>query len=255
MPVETAVPRPAAAAAPSRPAWGRLAVVILATAAAAYGMIYIDVQARAREAFVQGTRSLSWHKDPELKRIFLEEKFLKDKALLDAKKAKNEITAEGYTEDLEVLRFDREQAAGESAVKYAYQWYKDVYELFSPPESKWVRRARFLAPAAKQLWREELKAKNIPFEEYMLDLEAGEEAGTLMVFSTRSRGLAEKCLTALKEKNVLATLYDGPAHGRLAQEGLKIIVPRESFWAAHETLRSLVEPAVMGADIIAAPRA
>jgi len=253
MPVETLTQAPAPRASLPR-SWGKTAGVLLATAAAAYGMIYIDVQARAREAFLQGTRYLSWHKDPEGKRVFLEGKFLKDKAVLDRKKAKGELSAEAYAEDLEVLRFDREQAAAESAVKYAYQWYKDVYELFSPPESKWVRRARFLAPAAKQLWREELKAKNIPFEEYMLDLEPGEEAGTLMVFSTRKRSLADKCVAALKAKNILATVYDGPAHGRLPQEGLKILVPRDAFWPAHEALRGVVDPAVMSDDIIAAPR-
>jgi hypothetical protein len=135
----------------------------------------------------------------------------------------------------------------ESAVKYAYQWYKDTYELFSPPESRWVRRARFLAPAAKERWRDELRAKNIPFEEYMLDLEAGEDAGTLTVYSTGGRAEADRCAALLNAKGIAAKIYDAPAEGRLPQEGLKIIVPRERFWDAHEALKA-VAPAPLPAE-------
>ncbi len=222
--------------------WVQNAALVLATAAVAYGMVYADVIARAREAFRQGALYAKWHANPELKRQAFEAKFLKEKEKLDRKKEKGEISADVYAQDLEVLEFDRNQTLTESSVKYAYQWYKDTYELFSPPESLWVRRARYLAPAAKQQWREELQSKNIPFEEYMLDLEAGEDAGTLMVYSTRDRGEAQRCLDALKAKGIEARLYDGPANGRLPQEGLKIIAPRESFWDAHEAIKDIVAP-------------
>ena len=57
----------------------------------------------------------------------------------------------------------------ESSLKYAYQWYKDTYELFSPPESKWVKFAREKAPQALELWKQELREKKIPFEDYMFE--------------------------------------------------------------------------------------
>lgn len=221
--------------------WVQNVLLVLVTVAVAYGMVYVDVRARAREAFRQGEKYSRWADNPDEKKLFYEEKFLSEKARLDKKKERAEISAEQYDQDLEVLAFDRDQAVKESSIKYAYQWYKDTYELFSPPESKWVRRARFLAPAAKEKWRDELRSKNIPFEEYMLDLEAGEDAATLMVCSTRCRATAQKALAALSAKGIAARLYDAPAQGRLSQEGLKIIVPREKFWDAHEILKSLTE--------------
>jgi hypothetical protein len=231
-----------AAAAPSgewRKRWVRNALLVAVAAVAAYGMVFVDVMARAREAFREGARYERWHQNPEEKKAHFERKFLKEKALLDDRLAKGKITRDDYNEDLDVLSFDRDQAVSESSIKYAYQWYKDTYELFSPPESRWVRRARLLAPAAKELWREELRAKGIPFEEYMLDLESGEDAGTLSVFSTRSRRQADECLAALQGKGITTVLYDAPAHGRLPQEGFKIIVPREEFWEAHEAVKAV----------------
>jgi hypothetical protein len=218
--------------------WAQNALAIGATAAIAYSMVYIDVRARAKEAFRQGERYESWAQNPEEKKQFFEGKFLKEKAALDRRREKAEISQEDYDQDLEVLKFDRDQAVGESSIKYAYQWYKDTYELFSPPESASVRRARLLAPAMKERWREELRAKNIPFEEYMLDLEPGEDAGTLMVYSTNDSRDLGRCVGALREKGVEAKVYAWREHNRLKQEGDKIIVPRERFWEAHEIVKA-----------------
>jgi hypothetical protein len=195
--------------------------------------------ARAREAFREAERYERWAQDPEEKTRHYEAKFLKEKARLDGQREKGKLSAEDYDQDLEVLKFDRDQAVQESSVKYAYQWYKDVYELFSPPESRWVRAARLRAPAAKERWRDELRAKNIPFEEYMLDLEAGERAGMLTVYSTNDRSELERCVAALKAKGLEPEVYDAPAKGRLRQEGIKLIVPRDKFWEAHEILKTI----------------
>jgi hypothetical protein len=70
---------------------------------------------------------------------------------------------------MELLDFSKGRKLRESSVKYAYIWYQTVVELFSPPESKWVRLARQKMPEAKELWKKELTAKKIPFEEYMLE--------------------------------------------------------------------------------------
>jgi len=219
--------------------WVQNTLLVLVTAAIAYGMVYVDVIARARESFRQGDLYMNWNRHPENKTSHMEQKFLKEKAALDKKRDKGKITQEEYDRNLEIIQFDRDHTMNESSIKYAYQWYKDTYELFSPPESKWVRRARFLAPMAKEIWRDELRAQRIPFEEYMLDLEVGEESDTLMVFSTRKRSVAEESLRLLKGEGIQTHLYDALAHGRLPQEGIKIIVPREKFWQAHETLKEI----------------
>jgi hypothetical protein len=240
-PIET--PSPSAVPAWRQKTWVKNALLVAVTAAVAYAMVYVDVLARAREAFHQAEKYERWEQNPEAKKQFYEEKFLKESARLEKRRADGEISAEEYEQDLEILKFDRDQALSESSVKYAYQWYKDTYELFSPPESKWVKAARFRAPAAKQRWREELQSRNIPFEEYMLDLESGEEPGkTLTVWSTRSREKADGAAALLKEKGIVEThVYDAPAHGRLEQEGLKVIVPKEKFWQAHETLKAVID--------------
>jgi hypothetical protein len=41
--------------------------------------------------------------------------------------------------------------------------------LFSPPESRWVRMAREKAPIALNLWKQELHAQNIPYEDQNFD--------------------------------------------------------------------------------------
>jgi hypothetical protein len=57
----------------------------------------------------------------------------------------------------------------ESSIKYAYIWFQTTVELFSPPESKWVKLARKKMPLAKSLWQKELESKGIKVEPYMLE--------------------------------------------------------------------------------------
>ena len=42
-------------------------------------------------------------------------------------------------------------------------------ELFSPPNSKWVKLSSEKMPLAKEKWKQELIRKKIPFEDYMLE--------------------------------------------------------------------------------------
>ena len=70
---------------------------------------------------------------------------------------------------MELERFRRDEAVAESSVKYAYHWYKTAVELFSPPESRWVRLSREKMALTKDLWKQELDRRKIPYEEYMLE--------------------------------------------------------------------------------------
>lgn len=149
--------------------WVRNSGTIFGAVAVLYAMIYVDVVLRAREAYLEGEKYMSWHQNPELKKSALNAKFEKEKAALDKKLAGQKIKKDEYDRQLEIIAFDRDRQAEESSLKYAVVWYQTAYELFSPPESKWVKLSREKAPAAKEMWKDELRSKKIHFEDYMLE--------------------------------------------------------------------------------------
>jgi hypothetical protein len=149
--------------------WQEIALWAGGTAAVVYGIIYVDVLARAKHAYLEGEKYAYWAEHPEERAKVLAAKLVRDKAKLDADLAKSKVSREDYQRDLELIQFDHDQALQESSLKYAYIWYQTVVELFSPPESKWVKLARQKMPLAKERWKAELRAKKIPFEDYMID--------------------------------------------------------------------------------------
>ena len=149
--------------------WVQNACWVIATIAIMYAMVFVDVCMRAREAYWEGEKYWDWHEHPEKKSKEILAKFEKSKIELEKKKNENKITELELKRQMEILEFDRNKNLEESSIKYAYVWYKTAYELFSPPESKWVRLSREKAVLAREKWKEELRSKNIPFEEYMLD--------------------------------------------------------------------------------------
>ncbi len=149
--------------------WVKTAGLVLLCIGAVYALIYADVVLRARSAYLEGEKYWSWHSNPQEKAKALESAFAEEKAALDTQLAKGKLKKEEHGQQLEIAQFNRDQKLKESSIKYAYIWYQTVVELFSPPESKWVRLAREKMPQAKELWKQELKAKNIPFEDYMLE--------------------------------------------------------------------------------------
>ncbi|MBV9079588.1 MAG: hypothetical protein JO102_00550 [Elusimicrobia bacterium] len=149
--------------------WAQNTALFAIAAAGVYGIIYHDVVSRAREAFEQGELYMSWYRDPAAKRAHFDKQFEDGRAALDAQLSQKKITDVEYHRKLDALEFDRDFAMSESSLKYAYQWYKDTYELFSPPESEWVRQARQKAPEALDLWKQELRAQKIPFDDTMFE--------------------------------------------------------------------------------------
>lgn len=141
----------------------------LGTALLLYALVAADVLWRARESYLQGEKYMRWNSNPESKKSELNAAFEKDKSNLDRELAKGKITKDEYDRQLEILTFDRDRQMEESALKYAYVWYQTAYELFAPPESKWVKMSREKAAKAKEQWKEELRAKKVPFEDYMLE--------------------------------------------------------------------------------------
>jgi hypothetical protein len=149
-----------------RPRWP---VWLLAGVVAVVVIVYVDVVSRAKTAFLEGEKYMDWHAHPDKKKAQLHRQLEVSKAALARQRDRKKITEEEFAEKAGALQFDYDYALSESSLKYAYQWYKDTYELFSPPESKWVRLARQQAPIALDLWKKELNAQNIPFEDRHFD--------------------------------------------------------------------------------------
>jgi hypothetical protein len=149
--------------------WVRVAALAALCVGLVYALIYIDVILRARSACLQGEKYWSWHENPRMKEQELAARFAKDKAALDARHVARKVSDDEYARQIEILKFNLDREREESSIKYAYIWYQTAVELFSPPESKWVKLSREKMPRAKELWKMELKSKNIPFEDYMLE--------------------------------------------------------------------------------------
>jgi hypothetical protein len=149
--------------------WQQNALLIAGTIGVMYGMIYVDVVSRAREAYQEGERYWNWTEHPDQRAQYLQTQLSSERAALDQKLASNKISKDDYDREIELLQFEHDQQIKESTIKYAYIWYQTAAEQFSPPNSKWVQLARSKMPVAKERWKAELRAKNIPFEDYMID--------------------------------------------------------------------------------------
>jgi hypothetical protein len=162
-------PAPALAAPLWKRRWFQNTAAVSVAILGLYGLIYHDVVSRARESYERAEQYMAWYHDPAAKKTFFEGKFAADKASLDKQLAAHAIADADYRRRLDALEFDRDFALSESSLKYAYQWYKDTYEMFSPPESRWVKEARRKAPETLELWKQELRAQKIPFEDTMFE--------------------------------------------------------------------------------------
>ncbi|MBN1822881.1 MAG: hypothetical protein JW803_01030 [Endomicrobiales bacterium] len=147
----------------------KTAVTVLLCVIAVYGLVYIDVVMRARSAYLEGEKYLSWHENPSLKKAEIEKKYEKERQNLEKRLNKDKITKDEYEQKMQVLGLKKSEQLRESSVKYAYIWYQTAVELFSPPESKWVKLSREKMEKAKDMWKKELRAKKIPFEDYMIE--------------------------------------------------------------------------------------
>jgi hypothetical protein len=144
-------------------------LTILACAAAVYGMVYADLVLRARRAYLEGEKYLQWDRNPELKKVALDAELAQTQRRLMADFKAERLGKSDLEQRMILARFTRDEAFNESSVKHAYVWFQTAVELFSPPESRWVVLARPKMTAAKELWRKELQAKKIPYQDYMLE--------------------------------------------------------------------------------------
>ncbi|MDD5657399.1 MAG: hypothetical protein PHF00_09125 [Elusimicrobia bacterium] len=142
---------------------------ILACGLCVYAVAYADLWLRARSAYLEGEKHLEWARRPELKAAALDRLLAEKEGRLRAEFSAGRIDEAELKQRLELARFERDEAFRESSLKYACVWFRTVGELFSPPESRWVVLARAKLPLAKGLWKRELEAKKIPYQDYMLE--------------------------------------------------------------------------------------
>lgn len=133
--------------------WFHIALQIFGLVLIVYAMVFADVWMRGKEAF---------QKADEFEQVA--GRLMKSEEAKMTSAEKEKLLAE-ITENW----------------KMAYVWYQTVYEQFplrgpgswwkglSLPESPWVEQAALKAKEARQMWKNYLIKRKIPFEDYMLD--------------------------------------------------------------------------------------
>lgn len=149
--------------------WRKVLLAAAGAAAFVYGAACADVVLRARTACLEGEKWLAWDARPELKKSHFDAEFAVRRGALERERAAGRLSADEFEKKLALAAFERDQAVAESSAKYAYVWFQTAAELFTPPESRWTVRARAKMKEARALWKRELDARGVPYEDYMLE--------------------------------------------------------------------------------------
>lgn len=148
---------------------GRAALLAAVLIVAVYGMARADLHLRSRSAYLEGEKWMEWSRKPELKKAHFDSELAAREGELARELAKGKIDSATHARKVELARFERDQAVAESSIKYAYVWYQTAAELFSPPENRWAILARGKMTETRALWKRELDARKIPYQDYMLE--------------------------------------------------------------------------------------
>lgn len=148
----------------------RRAVLIAAgLLVAVYAMVRVDLVLRSRSAYLEGEKWSEWSRRPELKKAYFDAELAAREAELARDLAAGRLDKAAHDRQAGLARFERDQAVAESSLKYAFVWYQTAAELFSPPENKWSAMARVKMAETRELWKKELDAQKIPYQDYMLE--------------------------------------------------------------------------------------
>ena len=112
---------------------------------------------------------MEWSRRPELKKAHFDAELAAREAELSRELAKGRLERGAYERKTALARFERDQAVAESSLKYAFVWYQTAAELFSPPECRWTVMARVKMKESRELWKKELDAQKVPYQDYMLE--------------------------------------------------------------------------------------
>jgi hypothetical protein len=150
-------------------AWRRALLTAAGLLAFVYAAACADVVLRARSAYLEGEKWLSWDAHPELKKAHFDAELADRRKALEADRAAGRLSAVEFDKKAALAAFERDQAVAESSLKYAYVWFQTSAELFTPPESRWTALSREKMKTTRELWKKELDAKKIPYQDYMLE--------------------------------------------------------------------------------------
>ncbi len=132
-----------------------------------YVMAYVDLIFRARSAYLEGEKYLTWNAHPELKKAYYEKIFERRKKEIEAEFKAGGLTRAEEKEKIDLAQFREQERISESSLKYAYVWFQTAVKLFSPPESRWVKLSRQEMPTTLALWKKELDDRHIAYQDYM----------------------------------------------------------------------------------------
>ena len=149
--------------------WRRTLLTAVGVLAFVYAAACADVVLRARSAYMEGEKWLSWDAHPELKKAHFDAELAERRKKFEADRAAGRLSAVDFDKKLGLASFERDQAVAESSLKYAYVWFQTAAELFTPPESRWTVLSREKMKTTRALWKKELDAKKIPYQDYMLE--------------------------------------------------------------------------------------
>jgi hypothetical protein len=150
-------------------AWRRTLLTAAGLLLFVYAAACADVVLRARSAYNEGEKWLSWSEHPELKKAHFDAELDARLKKFEGERAAGKLTPAEFEKKSGLARFERDQAVAESSLKYAYVWYQTAAELFTPPESRWTAMSRAKMKTTRELWKKELDAKKIPYQDYMLE--------------------------------------------------------------------------------------
>ncbi|MEK7388606.1 MAG: hypothetical protein AAB036_02790 [Elusimicrobiota bacterium] len=142
------------------------ALILLSTV---YAMARTDLYFRARSAYLEGEKWMEWNRRPEMKKAHFDAQLAEREAELSTELKEGRLDRGAYERKAALARFERDQAVAESSLKYAFVWYQTAAELFTPPENRWTALARVKMTQARELWKQELRAQKVPYQDYMLE--------------------------------------------------------------------------------------
>ena len=150
-------------------AWRRVLLTAAGLLAFVYAAACVDVVLRARSAYLEGEKWLAWDAHPDLKKSHFDAELAQHTKMFEAERVAGRLNDAELQKKVGLAKFERDQAVAESSLKYAYVWFQTSAELFTPPESRWTVRAREKMKTTRELWKKELDAKKIPYQDYMLE--------------------------------------------------------------------------------------
>jgi len=150
-------------------AWRRALLTAAGLLVFVYAAACVDVVLRARSAYNEGEKWLLWNEHPDLKKAHFDAELAERQAKLEKDRDAGRLSPAEFDKKLGLARFERDQQVAESSLKYAYVWFQTAAELFTPPESRWTAMSREKMKTTRELWKKELDAKKIPYQDYMLE--------------------------------------------------------------------------------------